>query len=365
MPKESGVSGGAVASSDELPFTPAELAEIEAEARAGLEAAAGLGALAEAERQALGKRSRFSLLYQQLGRLSPERRKEAGQRLHQLRRRLEDLVEERRHLLLEAERLARLEADRLDLTEVLPGELAGHLHLVTLVTERLEDVFVGMGYEIAEGPELETDWYNFQALNIGIDHPARAATDTFFVDVEGEDGADYLLRTHTSPVQVHLLERGRLPIYAVAPGLVYRRDTADATHLAGFHQIEGLAVDHCITMGDLAGTIESFVHALFGSEVSTRLRPGYFPFTEPSAEFEISCQICGGEGCRTCSMTGWIELGGCGMVHPNVLLATGVDPEEWSGFAFGFGVDRLATMRHGIADLRSFVENDIRFLSQF
>ncbi len=365
MAQETEVSKTAGGDDPVLPFTPAELAEIEAEAVAAVAAAADLAALEEAERLALGKRSRFSLLYQQLGQLAPAGRKEAGQRLHQLRRRLEDLVDERRSELEAAGRLARLRGDRLDLTEVVGGELAGHLHLVTEVREQLEDIFVGMGYEIAEGPEVETDWYNFEALNIGPDHPARGSTDTFFLELDGAQGESYLLRTQTSPVQIHLLERGRLPIYAVAPGRTYRRDTADATHLPGFHQIEGLVVDHGVTMGDLAGTIETFIRALFGGEVSTRLRPAHFPFTEPSAEFEISCQICAGAGCRTCSMTGWIELGGCGMVHPNVFVATGVDPEEWTGFAFGFGIDRLAIMRHGIADLRSFVENDVRFLSQF
>ncbi len=350
---------------EDQPFTSAELGEIEAEARAAIEAASSLPALDAAERDALGKRSRFSGLYRELGRISPDGRKSAGQVLHELRRRLEDMADSRRAELEAVERAERMAADHLDLSEVLPGELAGHLHLVTEVREQLEDVFVGMGYEIAEGPEVETDWYNFQALNIPLDHPARSSVDTFFLELAGSEDARYLLRTHTSPVQIHLLERGELPIYAVVPGRVYRRDTPDATHLPVFHQLEGLVIDHGITFGDLAGTIDTFVHAIFGEQVSTRLRPAYFPFTEPSAEFEMTCQICGGSGCRTCSMTGWIELGGCGMVHPAVLEATGVDPEEWTGFAFGFGVDRLAIMRHGISDMRAFVENDVRFLRQF
>jgi phenylalanyl-tRNA synthetase alpha chain len=355
---------GSAAAEAAVPFSAAELGEIEAEARAGVEAAGTLAALEEAERAALGKRSRFSLLYQQIGRLEAPERKAAGERLHELRRRIEAVASERRSALEQAERAERMAADRLDLTEVLPGEVAGHLHLVTKVREELEDVFVGMGYEIAEGPEVETDWYNFQALNMHLDHPARSSVDTFFVELGSADEA-YLLRTHTSPVQIHLLERGELPIYAVAPGRVYRRDTPDATHLPVFHQLEALVIDHDVTFGDLAGTIDTFVHAIFGAEVSTRLRPAYFPFTEPSAEFEISCQICGGAGCRTCAMTGWIELGGCGMVHPAVLEATGVDPEEWSGFAFGFGIDRLAIMRHEISDMRAFLENDVRLLRQF
>lgn len=341
----------------------ADLVSIEAEALERIEAAATLEDLDEAERDATGKRSRYSASYQLLGALEPSRRKEAGRRLHDLRMRLRTAVEDKRAILVAAERAERLTADRMDLTEVVAGPLAGHLHLVTQVREELEDVFLGMGYEIAEGPEVESDWYNFQALNVPLDHPARSSVDTFFVDA-GESET-VLLRTHTSPVQVHLLERGHLPIYAVVPGRVYRRDTPDATHLPVFHQIEGLVVDHGVSFGDLAGTIDTFVQSIFGSGVRTRLRPAYFPFTEPSAEFEISCTICGGVGCRTCAQTGWIELGGCGMVNPAVFGAAGVDAEEWTGFAFGFGIDRLAIMRHGIADLRSLIENDVRFLRQF
>lgn len=345
------------------PDTAADLAEIETEARARIGAAASLSELEEAEREAIGKRSRFSASYQQIGRLEPSERKEAGRHLHELRTRLEAAAGAKRSTLTAAARAERLAADRMDLTEAPGGPLAGHLHLVTQIREELEDVFVGMGYEIAEGPEVESDWYNFQALNVPLDHPARSSVDTFFV--EAGEPETILLRTHTSPVQIHLLERGQLPIYAVVPGRVYRRDTPDATHLPVFHQIEGLVVDHGVSFGDLAGTIDTFVHAIFGAEVRTRLRPGYFPFTEPSAEFEISCMICHGAGCRTCAQTGWIELGGCGMVNPAVFEAAGVDAEEWTGFAFGFGIDRLAIMRHGIADLRLFIENDVRFLQQF
>jgi phenylalanyl-tRNA synthetase alpha chain len=347
-----------------------DLEGVAVEAIARIEAALTLEELEEAERLGVGKRSRFSACYQRLGALAAEDRKEAGRRLHEIRGRIEAAARARREVLGATARAARLAADKLDLSEVLPRPLAGHLHLVTQVREELEDVFVGMGYEIAEGPEAETDWYNFQALNIHLDHPARSSVDTFFLQTPAQrdsaEGAEnVLLRTHTSPVQVHLLERGQLPIYAVVPGRVYRRDTPDATHLPVFHQIEGLVVDHGVTFGDLAGTIDTFVRAIFGAGVRTRLRPAYFPFTEPSAEFEISCTICDGAGCRTCSQTGWIELGGCGMVNPAVFEAAGVDAEEWTGFAFGFGIDRLAIMRHGIADLRSFLENDVRFLEQF
>jgi len=354
---------GSDASVGVTPLGPTELADVEQEALARVEAATDLASLEEAERDAVGRRSRFAGLYQQLRSFEPADRPEAGQRLLEVRGRIEAAVEAKREQYSAAERAARLAADRLDLTEVPPAPGPGHLHLVTRVREELEDVFVGMGYEIAEGGEVETDWYNFQALNIPADHPARSSVDTFFVDVGAPETV--LLRTHTSPVQIHLLERGELPIYAVVPGRVYRRDTPDATHLPVFHQLEGLVVDRGVTFGDLAGTIDTFVHAIFGETVRSRLRPAYFPFTEPSAEFEISCTICGGTGCRTCAGTGWIELGGCGMVHPAVFEATGVDPEEWTGFAFGFGIDRLAIMRHGIADLRSFIENDVRFLEQF
>lgn len=341
-----------------------EIAQLEAEATAALEGAADLAALDECERVAFrSKKSRFAEMYQKLGSTAPEERRVLGRLLNELRGRLEALADGRRAELAAAARIERLVADRLDLTEVLPRRLAGHLHLVTQAREALEDVFVGMGYEIAEGPEVETGWRNFEALNIPEDHPARSPLDTFYVDF-GEPWS-VLLRPHTSPVQIRLLQRGVLPIYAVAPGRTYRKDTPDSTHLPVFHQIEGLVVDRGVTFADLKGTIDTFVRAVFGEGTRTRLRPAYFPFTEPSAEFEMSCVICGGDGCRTCSGVGWIELGGCGMVHPAVFEATGVDPEEWTGFAFGFGIDRIAFMRHGIADLRVMIENDVRFLGQF
>jgi phenylalanyl-tRNA synthetase alpha chain len=341
-----------------------EIAQLEAEATAALEGAADLAALDECERVAFrSKKSRFAEMYQKLGSTAPEERRVLGRLLNELRGRLETLADGRRAELAAAARIERLAADRLDLTEVLPRRLAGHLHLVTQAREALEDVFVGMGYEIAEGPEVETGWRNFEALNIPEDHPARSPLDTFYVDF-GEPWS-VLLRPHTSPVQIRLLQRGVLPIYAVAPGRTYRKDTPDSTHLPVFHQIEGLVVDRGVTFAELKGTIDTFVRAVFGEGTRTRLRPAYFPFTEPSAEFEMSCVICGGDGCRTCSGVGWIELGGCGMVHPAVFEATGVDPEEWTGFAFGFGIDRIAFMRHGIADLRVMIENDVRFLGQF
>jgi len=220
-----------------------------------------------------------------------------------------------------------------------------------------------MGYRVAEGPEVETDWHNFEALNIPPAHPARASHDTLYLDWGAPEST--LVRTHTSPVQIRIMQEQPPPIYAVMPGRVYRKDTPDPRHLPGFSQIEGLVVDRNITFADLAGTIEVFTHAYFGPGIQSRLRPSYFPFTEPSAEFEITCPICTGAGCRTCSDTGWLELGGCGMVHPNVFAAVGIDSEEWSGFAFGFGIDRLLQTFHAIPDMRVLLDNDLRFLTQF
>jgi phenylalanyl-tRNA synthetase alpha chain len=292
-----------------------------------------------------------------------EERKEAGRAINGVRLRLTVALDERRAVLEAEDRRRRLEADRLDLTEVVGAVARGHLHLVNQTRRQLEDVFVGMGYSVAEGPEVETDWHNFEALNMPPDHPARGMWDTLYVKL-GEPEST-LLRTHTSPVQIRVMTSQPPPIYIVAPGRTYRRDTPDARHLPVFHQIEGLVVDRGITFGDLAGTIEAFTSAYFGPNIHSRLRPSFFPFTEPSAEFEVSCIFCEGRGCRVCSQSGWIELGGCGMVDPNVFAAVGIDPEEYSGFAFGFGIDRCAMMRHDIDDIRHFIANDIRFLEQF
>jgi phenylalanyl-tRNA synthetase alpha chain len=261
-------------------------------------------------------------------------------------------VEARRADLAAGARHVQLSAERLDLTEALGRPRRGHAHLVTQATERLEDTFIGLGFQIAEGPEVETDWHNFEALNMPPSHPARSMWDTLFVD-HGPPGST-VLRTHTSPVQIRVMETVQPPIYVIMPGRVFRRDTPDATHMPVFHQIEGLVIDRGITFTDLAGTIEAFTKTFFGSEFSSRLRPSYFPFTEPSAEFDIHRP----DGT-------WLELGGCGMVHPNVLRAGGLDPDEWSGFAFGFGIDRMAKERHGVADLRDMFVNDVRFIEQF
>jgi len=341
----------------------AQLEHAERQAAALLEAATDPDQLRAAESDALGKRSVLSGFSQRLGQLSPEERRSAGQLLNAARTRLQELADRRRQQLEAEARAAWLVAERLDLTEVAPGPQRGHLNLVTQTRDELEDVFIGMGYAVAEGPEVETDWYNFEALNIPKAHPARSGFDTLYVDW-GEPGST-LLRAHTSPVQIRVMQTQRPPIYSIMPGKVYRKDTPDARHTPSFNQIEGLVVDSNITFGDLAGTIEVFTGAYFGPAIHSRLRPAYFPFTEPSAEFEITCTICEGEGCRTCSGTGWIELGGCGMVHPNVFAAVDIDPEEWGGFAFGFGIDRCAQMRHGLSDMRVLLDNDIRFISQF
>ncbi|MFA5564438.1 MAG: phenylalanine--tRNA ligase subunit alpha [Acidimicrobiia bacterium] len=322
-----------------------------------------LKALGELEAKLLGKRSSLVKAKASLGALPVDQRRDAGRRINEVRTLLEGRIGERRQVLEAEARLERLEAERLDLTEVIGANELGHLHLVTQTHQELEDVFVGMGFTVAEGPEIETEWYNFGALNFPPGHPARAMYDTLYVEF-GEPEST-LLRTHVSPVQMRVLEQNEPPIYVVCPGRVYRSDTPDASHMPVFHQIEGLVVDRNISMADLAGTLEAFTTAYFGGAIHARLRPSYFPFTEPSAEFDITCTICSGDGCQTCKRTGWIELGGCGMVHPNVLRNGGLDSEEYSGFAFGFGTDRLSLMRHGISDLRDMFTNDIRFLEQF
>jgi phenylalanyl-tRNA synthetase alpha chain len=351
---------------------PVDLAAIEADADKAFADATSTDELAKAEVAVLGKRAALTLAHRSLGGLDPDDRRRVGAELHGLRGRIEQRLDDRRRELAAAERVAALEADRMDLTEVVVAAVAspllrGHKHLITTTRDALEDVFVAMGFNVAEGREAETDWYNFEALNIPPAHPARGMYDSFYVDL-GEPET-IVLRTHTSPVQIHLMEKAvledSLPIHSVMPGRCFRRDTADASHLPVFHQIEGLVVDHGIAFSDLAGTIETFTTAYFGPDVHSRLRPSYFPFTEPSAEYDITCTICLGQGCRTCAGTGWLELGGCGMVDPAVFEAVGIDPGRWSGFAFGFGIDRCAQMRHQVADMRALAENDLRFLRQF
>ncbi|MEY4605714.1 MAG: phenylalanyl-tRNA synthetase alpha chain [Actinomycetota bacterium] len=312
--------------------------------------------LAEAEAlesELLGRKGPFAGFKAGLGGLgTPDEKRGAGQALHEATAAVEAALGERLRVLRSAARAEQLVAERIDLTETMHSPRRGHAHVVTQAWQRLEDVFVGMGFQVAEGPEVETDWHNFEALNMPPQHPARSMHDTFYVD-HGAPGST-VLRTHTSPVQIRVMQTIAPPIYMVMPGRVFRNETADATHLAVFHQIEGLVIDRGITLADLAGTIERFTQAFFGAGFTSRLRPSYFPFTEPSAEFDIRTP--GGD---------WLELGGCGMVHPNVLRAGGLDPEEWSGFAFGFGIDRMAKERHGIADVREMYTNDLRFIGQF
>ncbi|HTJ76890.1 MAG TPA: phenylalanine--tRNA ligase subunit alpha, partial [Acidimicrobiales bacterium] len=338
-----------------------EIAAAEADGLARVAAVASVADLRTLEAELVGgKRSVIGTLNQRLGQLPVEARKDAGRAINAARSRVEAAVAERAEKLQAGEREAQLQAERLDLTEVVGRFAVGHRHLVTQTRDELEDLFVAMGYDVAEGPEVETDWYNFEALNMPPAHPARSMWDTLYVRLGAPEST--LLRTHTSPTQIRVMQAQAPPIYAVMPGRCYRRDTPDARHLPVFHQIEGLVVDRGITFGDLAGTIEAFTGAYFGPNIHSRLRPSFFPFTEPSAEFEVSCIFCEGRGCRVCSHTGWIELGGCGMVDPNVFAAVGVDPEEYSGFAFGFGIDRCAMMRHDVDDIRHFIANDIRFL---
>ncbi|MDQ2649434.1 MAG: phenylalanine--tRNA ligase subunit alpha [Actinomycetota bacterium] len=325
---------------------------IEAAALPRVEAAGTLEELRALEAELLGKKSALTGLKAGLGKLDADGRKAAGAALQRAQSTIGQALAARRAELEAVARAAQLEAERLDLTEVLPTPGGGHLHLTTQAMEQLEDVFVGMGFTIAEGPEVETDWHNFGALNFPPDHPARDMYDTLYVEF-GAPGST-LLRTHTSPVQVRVMTSQPPPIYMVMPGRVYRQDTPDATHMPVFHQIEGLVIDRNITFADLAGTLDVFTKAFFGGDFTSRLRPSYFPFTEPSAEYDIRRP----DG-------SWLELGGCGMVHPNVLGNCGIDPEEWQGFAFGFGLDRLGMSAHGVDDLRDLFTNDIRFLSQF
>ena len=324
-------------------------------ALADVERADTLDAIVALEPQLLGKKGTLGSLKTRLGGLATvDEKKAAGQALNEATQAVEAALSARREALGDAALAARVAAERLDLTEYAGAPTRGHAHLVTQAWERLEDVFIGLGFQVAEGPEVETDWHNFEALNMGEGHPARGEFDTLFLDDGREREHQILLRTHTSPVQIRTMLTVEPPIYVVAPGRVFRRDTPDATHMPVFHQIEGLVVDRGITLADLAGTIEAFTKAFFGPGFSSRLRPSYFPFTEPSAEFDIQRP----DG-------SWLELGGCGMVHPDVLRAGGIDPEEWSGFAFGFGIDRMAVMRHQVADLRDMYADDLRFAEQF
>jgi len=329
-----------------------DLTKISKEVEEASLAASTADELAKLQNQFLGKKSELVNAKKGLGSIPESERATAGKEINETRVKIESILHQRKLEIEEAEWETHFLSEASDLTEIINPITRGHLHLITQARDQLEDVFVGMGFTVAEGPEVETAWYNFEALNIPDWHPARGNFDTIFVDLGEEE--EVMLRSHTSPVQIRTMEEQQPPIYIVAPGRTFRTDSADATHLPAFNQIEGLVIDKGITMGDLAGTIDSFVQAFFGEEVKSRLRPSYFPFTEPSAEFDISRP----DG-------SWLELGGCGMVHPNVLANCGIDPEEWQGFAFGFGIDRLVSMRYQLDDIRELVLNDARFLRQF
>ena len=322
-------------------------------ALAAITSAADLVSLRALSAELNKKDSTLNSFKSDMGKLSSvEDKRSIGQLLNAAATQIAAALEARTSDFAGAEIAARIAREALDLTELLAQRRRGHSHIVTQATQRLEDVFIGLGFQIAEGPEVETDFHNFEALNMPKSHPARSEFDTMFLEY-GEPGS-VLLRTHTSPVQIRVMKSWKPPIYAIMPGRVFRRDTPDATHMPVFHQIEGRVIDRGITFAHLAGTIEAFTKAFFGNEFTSRLRPSFFPFTEPSAEFDI--RRADGE---------WIELGGCGMVHPNVLISGGIDPEEFSGFAFGFGIDRMAKERHKVEDIREMYTNDLRFLRQF
>lgn len=307
----------------------------------------------------LGKKGQLTELLKSMKDVAPEERPKVGQMVNEARAEIERVLEEQKTRMEKALREARMKAEVIDVT--LPARKAelGHRHPNTIALEEVERIFVGMGYEVVEGPEVERDYYNFEALNIPADHPAKDEQDTFFVT------GDILLRTQTSGVQVHEMEKGKLPIRMIAPGRVFRADEVDATHSPSFHQIEELVIDKNITFADLKGTLAQFSRELFGENTKVKFRPHHFPFTEPSAEMDVSCFKCGGRGCRFCKGSGWIEILGCGMVHPHVLEMSNIDPEEYTGFAFGVGLERIALLKYEIDDMRLLYENDIRFLRQF
>ncbi len=337
-----------------------KLKNILLEANQVLSGASDLEELNDIRVRFLGKKGLLTGVLRGMGALSAEERPVVGQLANEVRSKIEEVLERRTVEIKEKLRGVQLEAERIDVT--LPGTafMRGHRHPLSVIQEEIEDIFLGMGYTIEEGPEIETDFYNFEALNLPKDHPARDMQDSFFINPE------VLLRTHTSPVQVRTMERTApgLPVRIIAPGRVYRRDD-DATHSPMFNQVEGLVVDRRVTFADLKGTLQVFVEKMFGHTTKTRFRSSFFPFTEPSAEVDISCVMCGGQGCRVCSHSGWLEILGCGMVHPRVLEVSGYNPEEVTGFAFGMGVERITMLKYGIDDLRLLFENDLRFLAQF
>lgn len=355
---------------DPVEVTPLRADEVERmrdEALAAIAAADSLDALKQVRIDHAGDRSPLALANREIGALPPAARKEAGRRVGQARGAVNQALAARTAEVEAAEFERRLAAETVDVTLPVDVEPIGARHPITTIQEHVADIFVAMGWEVAEGPEVEAEWLNFDALNLGPDHPARTMQDTFWLDPES---AAMVLRTHTSPVQARTMLTRRPPIYVVCPGRVYRTDEADATHMPVFHQVEGLAIDRGLSMAHLKGTLDHFARAVYGTEITTRFRPSYFPFTEPSAEVDLLCYVCHNDpaevaACRTCGGEGWVEWGGCGVVNPRVLIACGVDPDEYSGFAFGMGLDRTVTSRYDIADLRDLWDGDVRFTEPF
>ena len=336
-----------------------ELEKIKKEAQQRLESSESLDMVNEIRVSVLGKKGSLKEILKGMKNVPPEERPKVGQMVNEVREQIEAAISEAQKTIERKVQEQRLASETIDVT--LPSKRLpkGHSHPNVIALKELERIFVGMGYEVIEGPEVERDYYNFEALNIPADHPAKDEQDTFYIN------GDILLRTQTSSTQIHAMESGKIPIRMIAPGRVYRSDAVDATHSPTFHQVEGLVVDKGVTFADLKGTLDEFAKKLFGEETKTRFRPHHFPFTEPSAEMDVSCFKCGGKGCSFCKGEGWIEILGCGMVHPHVLEICGIDPNEYSGFAFGVGLERIALLNYEIDDMRLLYENDIRFLKQF
>lgn len=336
-----------------------QLEKIREEALKQIKGSEGLEKLNEIRVNFLGKKGELTSILKSMKDVAPEDRPKVGQLVNETREAIEKVLEETKNKMEAAARDAKLKAEVIDVTLPAKKNKVGHCHPNTIALEEVERIFTGMGYEVVEGPEVEKDYYNFEALNIPADHPAKDEQDTFYIN------GDLLLRTQTSSTQVHEMEKGKLPIKMIAPGRVFRADEVDATHSPSFHQVEGLVIDKNVTFADLKGTLAEFAKQLFGPETKTKFRPHHFPFTEPSAEMDVSCFKCGGKGCRFCKGEGWIEILGCGMVHPHVLEMSGIDPNEYTGFAFGVGLERIALLKYEIDDMRLLYENDIRFLNQF
>lgn len=336
-----------------------KLEGIKKEALALIEGADKMDKLNEVKVAYLGKKGQLTALLKGMKNIAPEERPVFGQMVNEVRAQLENVLEEKKNALAKAARETQMKAECIDVTLPARKQAAGHRHPNHVALDEVERIFIGMGYEVVEGPEVEYDYYNFEALNIPANHPAKDEQDTFYITDK------ILLRTQTSPVQVRTMEKQPLPIRMIAPGRVFRSDEVDATHSPSFHQIEGMVIDKNITFADLKGTLQQFAREMFGEDTKVKFRPHHFPFTEPSAEVDVTCFKCHGKGCRFCKGEGWIEILGCGMIHPRVLEMSGIDPNEYSGFAFGVGLERIALLKYEIDDMRLLYENDIRFLKQF